>query len=220
MSGSAISVLVADDHAPTRLEVRMALEADRRFRVCGDVADAAAAVSEAMRLRPDICLLDVRMPGGGLAAAVELRARLPLTKLVMLTVSDADEDLRKALRAGVAGYLLKGMNLARLPHALYDVYFGKPAMPRELVGRLMDDLRDPLRLRRQVVVQHPGAQPLTAREWQILEMLAEGLSTKEIARVLTLSASAVRVHTSNIVKKVGARDRDEAIRRFRESTGD
>lgn len=219
MSASAISVLIADDHAPTRLEVRLALEADPRFRICREVADAAAAVYEAVRLRPDICLLDVQMPGGGLAAVAELRARLPLTKLVMLTVSDTDEDLRKALQGGVAGYLLKGMNLARLPHALYDVYLGKPAMPRELVGRLMDDARELVRLRRRVLDQHLGAQPLTAREWQVLEMLAEGLSTKEIARELNISASVVRVHTSTVVKKLGVQNRLEAVQRFREGTG-
>ena len=88
-----LRVLVADDHAPTRDDVRRALDADGRFNICSEVADAAEAVQAALRKQPDICLLDVRMPGSGLAAAWEIAARLPRVKIVMLTVSDEDTDL-------------------------------------------------------------------------------------------------------------------------------
>ena len=133
-----LRVLVADDHAPTRDDVRRALDADERFNICSEVADAAEAVQAAMRKQPDICLLDIRMPGSGLAAAWEIAARLPRVKIVMLTVSDEDTDLFTALRAGADGYLLKNMNMRRLPDALLGVFAGEAAMPRELVARVLE----------------------------------------------------------------------------------
>ena len=109
-------------------------KANERFDVCASAADAAEAVQGAVRERPDICLLDIRMPGSGLAAAWEIAARLPRAKIVMLTVSDEDDDLFAALRAGADGYLLKTMNLQRLPDALAGVCSGEAAMPRALVA--------------------------------------------------------------------------------------
>ena len=125
-----LRVLIADDHLPTREDVREALENDARFTVCAAVADAPEAVRAALRERPDVCLIDVRMPGSGLAAAWEIAARLPQTKIVILTISDGGNDLFAALRAGAVGYLLKTMNLERLPAALHGVYYGEAAMPR------------------------------------------------------------------------------------------
>ncbi|HSL63620.1 MAG TPA: response regulator transcription factor, partial [Gaiellaceae bacterium] len=100
-------VLLADDHPPTREDIRRTLESDGRFEVCAVAADAAGAVDAATRERPDLCVLDIRMPGNGIAAAWEITARLPETKVVMLTVSRDDDDLLAALRAGASGYLLK-----------------------------------------------------------------------------------------------------------------
>jgi len=119
-----LRVLIADDHAPTRQDVRRALEDDERFSVCAVVADAVEAVQAALRERPDVCLLDIQMPGSGLAAAWEIASRLPRTRIVMLTVSDEDNNLFAALRAGAAGYLLKTMNLKRLPDELHGVCAG------------------------------------------------------------------------------------------------
>jgi len=113
-----VRVLVADDHGPTRADVCRALCGDEQFEVCAAVGDAAAAVEAAVRERPGICLLDIRMPGGGLSAAWEIGARVPQARIVMLTVSEAETDLFAALRAGAAGYLLKTMDLNRLPAAL------------------------------------------------------------------------------------------------------
>ena len=111
-------MLIADDHAPSRDDIQRALEGDDRFGICASVADAAEAIQAAVRELPDICLLDVRMPGSGLAAVWEIAARLPNAKIVMLTVSDDDDDLFAALRAGADGYLLKTMNLQGLPEVL------------------------------------------------------------------------------------------------------
>ena len=102
-----LRVLIADDHEPTRDDVRRALEGDEMFDICAVVADAAQAVRAAVCQQPDVCLLDVRMPGSGVAAAWEIAARLPDTKIVMLTVSDDDADLFAALQAGADGYLLE-----------------------------------------------------------------------------------------------------------------
>jgi DNA-binding NarL/FixJ family response regulator len=210
-------VLIADDHAPSRDDIRRALEGDNRFGICASVADAAEAIQAAVRERPDICLLDIRMPGSGLAAAWEIAARLPQVKIVMLTVSDDDADLFAALRAGADGYLLKTMNLQRLPDALDGVHSGEAAMPGQLVTRVLERFRgrEP-RWRQPIPVADTRfGERLTSREWEVLGLLAHGLSTSGIARKLVLSASAVRVHIAAIVRKLGVPDRAAAVELFR-----
>jgi DNA-binding NarL/FixJ family response regulator len=132
-----VRVLVADDHEPTRKDVMSALKRDGRFDVCAEAADAAAAVARAMEQQPDLVLLDIRMPGSGLRALWEISARLPSTRIVMLTVSEEDSDLFAALRAGAHGYLLKDIDPRRLPEALFDVHSGNSAIPRPLVSRML-----------------------------------------------------------------------------------
>jgi len=201
-----IRVLVADDHAPTRSDVREILEADPRFSVVAEAADAAAAVERAVNERPDVCLLDVNMPGSGVGAAWEISARLPEARIVMLTVSREDQHLFAALRAGASGYLLKDMDAARLPHALSDVLEGKAALPRDLTARLVDEFRDRGPRRRKALAEGTYAT-LTSREWQVLDLLRQELTTAEIARRLTLSPVTVRTHVNNILKKVRAPNR-------------
>jgi DNA-binding NarL/FixJ family response regulator len=212
-----LRVLIADDHAPTRDDVCRALESEQRFDVCASAADAAGAVQGAVRERPDICLLDVRMPGGGLAAAWEIAARLPRAKIVMLTVSGEDEDLFAALRAGADGYLLKTMNLQRLPDALAGVCRGEAAMPPTLVARVLERFHGRQPRWRHPVGSGSAGQRLTSREWEVLELLAQERSTAEIAQRLVLSASAVRVHISSIVRKLQVADRAAATELFRRS---
>jgi DNA-binding NarL/FixJ family response regulator len=211
-----LRVLLADDHAPTRDDVRRALT-DGGLVVCAEAADAAHAVQKALQTKPDICLLDVRMPGGGVAAAWEIAARLPTTKIVMLTVSDGDGDLFRALRAGAVSYLLKDVDFETLPQALREVAEGKAAIPPALVARMVMQFHssDP-RFRTTEVGAELGPR-LTSREWDVLAGLAEGLSTRDIARRLQLKPSGVRAHISAIVQKLGVADRDEAIAFFRET---
>jgi len=213
-----LRVLVADDHAPTRHDVRRALAADDRFDVCSEVADAAAAVQAAVHKRPDICLLDIRMPGGGLAAAWEIAARLPLVKIVMLTISDDDTDLFAALRAGADGYLLKTMNMRRLPDALHGVFLGEAAMPRALVARVLERFhgREP---RWRPLAAGISRSRLTSREWEVLALLARRYTTAEIADSLVLSPSAIRAHITSIVRKLQVADRTEAAALFRDGSG-
>jgi DNA-binding NarL/FixJ family response regulator len=218
-STQALRVLIADDHAPTRDDVRRAL-ANGGLVVCAEAADAARAVQQALATKPDICLLDVRMPGGGVAAAWEIAARLPTTKVVMLTVSDEDGDLFRALRAGAVSYLVKDLDLGTLPQTLLDVAGGKAAIPPELVARMVTQFHsnDP-RFRTTEIGAEFGPR-LTSREWDVLAGLAEGLSTREIGRRLQLKPSGVRAHISAVVQKLGVADRQEAVAMFRRTTGE
>jgi two-component system, NarL family, nitrate/nitrite response regulator NarL len=206
-------VLVADDHAPTREDIREAVEADPRFTVVATAADAADAVQAAMRERPDVALLDMRMPGSGAAAAWEITARLPATRAVMLTVSRSDDDLFAALRAGVSGYLLKDMPFDRLGDELALVLDGRIALPPELVTRLVDEFRDSAPRRRALLGQSAGVQ-LTSREWQVLDLLRQGLTTSDIARRLFVSPATVRSHVAAVLRKLRVPDRESAIRLF------
>jgi DNA-binding NarL/FixJ family response regulator len=202
-------VLVADDHVRTRAEVRRALEESGRFEVCADVADAPTAVEAARRERPDICLLDIKMPGNGIAATAQIKAELPDTAIVMLTVSRADNDLFDALRAGAKGYLLKGINEDELADALERVLSGQASLPGTLVARLIDEFRDRERFR--VNLPEERSVLLTAREWDVLELMRTGASTLEIAERLFISATTVRSHVSAILRKLEVSDRSSAI---------
>jgi DNA-binding NarL/FixJ family response regulator len=202
-----LRVLIADDHAPTRASVRSILEEDGRFVVCAEAADAPNAVLASVREQPDLCLLDIRMPGSGIAAAWEISARLPDSNLVMLTVSEDDSDLFAALRAGASGYLLKDMDPARLPHALWDVANGNAALPRPLLSRVLGHFRDPSAKRRSPVAA--DGPRLTSREWEVLELLRAGLDTARIARRLALTHATVRSHRARIMQKLRAVDAEE-----------
>ncbi len=137
----APTVVIADDHPVIRLGVRMALMRGG-FAVVAEAADADGAVSAVLRERPDVCLLDVNMPGGGIAAASKVAEKSPATSIVMLTVSDSAEDVLAALRAGAIGYLPKDTRPDRLPAALCGVLKGEAALPRALVGVVLHRFRD------------------------------------------------------------------------------
>jgi DNA-binding NarL/FixJ family response regulator len=139
-------VVVADDHELLRLSLVDELEAVG-FEVCAQASAAPEAVEAALRERPDLCILDVGMPGGGLVAAAEIRSSLPATRVVMFTVSESEDDFLEAVRAGVSGYLLKSMDPRRLPYALWDVVAGIPAFPRRFVPLLVLAARESLSAR-------------------------------------------------------------------------
>jgi DNA-binding NarL/FixJ family response regulator len=212
-------VLIADDHAPTRADVRRVLDHDERFEVCAEAADAAAAVQAALREKPDICLLDLGMPGNGLAAVWEIAARMPETKIVILTVSDQEANLFAALRAGASGYLPKTMNLARLPDTLDGVCNGEAAMPRKLMTHVLQRYRRREPRWRQTIGAGQAQRRLTSREWEVLDLLAQGQSTSEIAERLVISPTAVRVHIASVVHKLKVPDRAAAVELFRRRSG-
>ena len=202
-------MLIADDHSLARAGVRQTL-AEAGFDVVAEAADGPGAVEAAERERPDLCLLDVHMPGGGIRAASEILERVPDTAVVMLTVSRNDEDLFDALRAGAAGYLLKDTDPARLPHALRGVLAGEAAVPRTLVSRVIDEFRTHGRRRRVPLPGRRGIE-LSSREWEVLDMLREGQTTADIARRLFVSPVTVRRHVSAILRKLDVPDRRAAV---------
>ena len=205
----AIRVLVADDHPPTRAGVRVALEGNG-FDVCAEVGDADSAIESARAELPDVCLLDINMPGDGIRAAEVISREFPDTAVVMLTVSRADDDLFDALRAGASGYLLKDIDPARLPLALRGVLEGEAALPRHLVALLIEEFRERRRRRRIPRRGRRGAE-LTDREWEVLELMRHGASTEEIAARLFISPVTVRTHVSAILRKLHVPTREAAI---------
>jgi DNA-binding NarL/FixJ family response regulator len=208
------TILLADDHPPTRAGVRSALEATG-FDVVADVPDAASAVDAAVALRPDVALLDVHMPGSGIWAAREITARLPDTAIVMLTISRNDDDLFDALRAGASGYLLKDMNPGRLGAALEGVLAGEAALPRSLTARVIEEFRG--RGKRRLPFTGDRGVALTSREWEVLDLMQDGLSTAEIAERLFVSRVTVRRHVSGILRKLQVGSREEALKQLAEA---
>ena len=204
-----VRVVVADDHAAARAGVRAALETGP-FEVVGEAHDAPTAVAAALEHRPDVCLFDIHMPGGGVAAAGQVAASLPGTAIVMLTVSRNDDDFFDALRAGAHGYLLKDMDPVRLPAALHGVLAGEAALPRALAARLVDRFRGH-EVHRVPIVGSRCAM-LTSREWEILDLLRDGLSTRQIAERLFLAQATVRSHVASILRKLKVPDRKAAVR--------
>jgi DNA-binding NarL/FixJ family response regulator len=205
-----IRVLVADDHPPTRAGVRLALERGGSFEVCAEAPDTEGAIVAAREHRPDVCLLDINMPGDGIKAAEVIAHELPDTAVVMLTVSRTDSDLFDALRAGASGYLLKDIDPARLPLALMGVLEGEAALPRRLVALLIEEFRERKRRRRIPLVGRRSVE-LTDREWEVLELMREGCSTDEIAARLFISPVTVRTHVSAILRKLHVSTREAAV---------
>lgn len=205
----APTIVIADDHPAIRLGVRMALMRGG-FEVVGEAADCDGAVKAVVRERPDVCLLDVRMPGGGIEAAKRVAQEAPATSVVMLTVSNRTDDVLAALRAGAVGYLPKDTSPERLPAAICGVLKGEAALPRALVGLVLNEFRD-----YTAVAEAPvrvGGVELTARESEILRMLRSGLTTAEVSTTLSLSPVTVRRHISSGVAKLGVADRGAAVR--------
>lgn len=208
MTASQTRVLIADEQAATRAGIRAVLE-DEGFTICSEATNAQGAVETAVRERPHIALLDVDIPGSGIAAAEQIATRVPETAVVMLTASTVDADLFDSLRAGAAGYLLKGTDPARLSHALRGVLAGEAAIPRTLVTRIIAEFGE--RTQRRLELTRRGIE-LTPREWEVLELLREGLTTGRMAERLFVSPVTVRRHVSTLLRKLEAPDREAAVR--------
>lgn len=208
----SIRVVIADDHVRMRGRIRAALD-EGGCVVCGEAATAEEAVSLVSKHQPDVALLDIHMPGNGIQAAREITRVAPGVAVVMLTQSAEDEDLFDSLRAGASGYLLKDTEPTRLGDMLRGVLAGEAAMPARLVARIMDEFRAPAK--RRLGRTTAAATKLSAREWEVMQLLGEGLSTEEVARRLYLSATTVRVHVSTVLKKLRVKDRESAFKLLR-----
>ena len=210
MTDERVTVVLADDHPPTRAGVRLVLEG-AGFIVVAEVADADAAVEATLRHRPSLCMLDLSMPGGGMSAVSRIHDQAPETKIVILTISLNDSDLFGALLAGASGYLLKDISADRLPPALRAVLEGEVTLPRSLEGRLIEEFRSHELGSRHRSRFRPGSR-LTSREWEVLGLIAEHLPTTVVAQRLGISEVTVRRHISSAVHKLGAADREGAVK--------
>ncbi len=208
-TADVVRIVIADDHVPTRASIRRVLEGDG-FKVCGEASTAEACVEEVRRTAPDLALVDIRMPGNGIRAVADIVSEMPNVKVVMLTVSRSDEDLFQCLLSGASGYLLKDTPPSRLPTILRSVLNGEHALPRALVSRVVEEFRRRGRAERRPRLGKHGAS-LSEQEWEVLEDLARGATTAEIARRLFIAPVTVRSHISSIVRKLGVRDRAAAV---------
>ena len=212
MNEKPIRLVMADDNARMRAQVRAALEAGG-CEVLAEGASAEEAVELVLQHRPDVALLDIHMPGNGIQAAQQISRGAPQTAIVMLTQSKEDDDLFDSLRAGATGYLLKGADPTTLADSLRGVLAGEAAMPPQLVTRIMQEFRGPSR--RRFLRKSAAADKLSAREWEVMEMLSQGHSTEEVAGRLFVSPTTVRVHVSSVLRKLRVKDRESAFRLLR-----
>jgi len=206
-------VLVAGHDSATINGIRMALE-EEGIVLCGRVASAGELIDAVTRLEPDVCLVDVDIPGGGLVAAAEMRAWSSSVAVIMLASDLNEEDFLKAMAVGAIGYLPKSISAERLPAVVRAVLLGEPAIPRPLVAVLMNRLRGG-GAKRHLVVRDGRGVDLTSREWEVLDCMREGLSTREIAVKLVIADVTVRRHIGAVLKKLQVQSRREALELLR-----
>jgi DNA-binding NarL/FixJ family response regulator len=207
-----LRVLLADDHAQFRAMIADTLEEAGIF-VCAQAPSGDAAVELAVQLRPDVALLDIRMPGSGIAAARRITAEAPETRVLMLTVSAESEDVLDALQAGAQGYVLKGAPPEEIVAAVHAVHAGAAVLTPAIAPTVVDEVR---RSRGRHLRSASGESvQLTEREWHILEQLERGEGTGTIASNLYVAPVTVRTHIAALMKKLGVHDRAAAVSLFR-----
>jgi two-component system, NarL family, response regulator LiaR len=201
--GAPIRVLLVDDHAVVREGLRTFLQLQEDVEVVGEAGDGEAALAEAERLTPDVILMDLVMPRlDGVGAMRELRRRLPASRVIVLTSFADDDRLLPAIQAGAAGYLLKNVQPQELARAVRAAHAGEALLDPSVAARLVE-----------AIAQPPGEAPrerLTAREREVLDLIARGLSNKRIARELELSEKTVKTHVGHVLSKLGVTDRTQA----------
>ena len=207
--------MLVDDHGVVRAAIVQALDAPD-LEVVAEASTAEEAFVRALEQRPDVLLVDIDLPGAsGLHLLRDLAPRLPDTRIVLLTVSTDQRDVTEAIRLGAAGYLTKDMNPDALLRAVRGVLQGDLAMPRRLAATTMRELADAAR-RRPGEGRTEGGSALTLREDEILRMLADGLTDREIGEALSISTRTVESHVGNILRKLNARNRADAARKYAE----
>ncbi|PBB67577.1 DNA-binding response regulator [Mesorhizobium sp. WSM4312] len=211
----AIRIAIVDDHPLFREGVTRSLSEIGGFEIVGEGATAQDAERIASTVQPDILLLDISMPGGGLSAVASILADHPAQKIVMLTVSETNADVTTALNAGVQGYILKGVGSRALADILRNVAAGEGYLTPTLSARLLSDLQSP----QSADGVADRLRQLTERQAEILRLVAEGLSNKEVALRLELQEKTVKHHMTGVLSKLNVRNRTEAalmVREFRD----
>jgi len=206
--------MLVEDHALVRAAVRQAITAPD-VEMVAEAATAEDALPLALQARPDVMLVDIDLPGmDGVDLVRELAPRLPDTRIVMLTVSSADHHLIDAMRYGAAGYLTKDVAPDALLRSVRSAHAGELAMPRRLAARLVHRFVETSR--RSATTDDPALASLSGREIEVLRLLADGLTDREIGEALTISPRTVETHVSSILHKLGTRNRAEAAQRYHE----
>lgn len=211
-----LRVMLVDDHALVRAAIRQAITA-ADVETVAEAATAEEALHLAPQLLPDVLLVDIDLPGmNGLHLVRELATRLPDTRIVILTVSTSERDLLDAMRYGASGYVTKDISPEALLRTVRGVHAGELAIPRRMAARLVGRLLA-TSVHAPVLGDDPAMATLSAREQEVLRLLADGLTDRAIADALTISPRTVESHVGSILGKLGVRNRADAARRYRES---
>jgi len=206
MTADQIRIIVVDDHPMFREGVARTLSSETDIDVVGEGVSTDDAIELTEDLLPDIALLDISMPGNGIAAARKISSSYPVVKIVMLTASENDEDVIAALEAGACAYILKGVNGGDLVRIVRNVHGGESYIAPDLAARLIVETQK----RKSQDLSSDPLSELTARELQILERVATGLQNKEIAAELAIQEKTVKHYMTNILQKLQVRNRVEA----------
>jgi two-component system, NarL family, nitrate/nitrite response regulator NarL len=210
----SLRIVLADDHPIFRDGLVRSMQ-ESGFEIVGAAGTADEAVALTERHAPDVALLDISMPGGGIAAVGRIRAAAPATRIVMLTVSENEHDVAEALRAGAIGYVLKGVSARELAEIVAGIARGEAHVSPALAARILGEMQTPLR--------RPERKPidsLTRREEDILRRVARGMSNREVAEALAIQEKTVKHYMTSILEKLHARNRVEATLKAREAWGE
>lgn len=203
-----IRIMIVDDHPIVREGLAAVLKRDEDFEVIGEAADGRAAVKRALSLKPDIVLMDLRMPElGGVEAMKEIRQAAPDIRFLVLTTYDTDEHIVGALEAGASGYLLKDAPREELFNAIRTVFRGDALLQPRVAARLLQHMTG----QTQRAAVNDGEEDLSPREIEVLQLVARGYANKEIAARLTITEATVKTHLAHIFQKLGVNDRTEAV---------
>ncbi len=206
----AIRVLIVDDHELFRKGLQMVLEAEADIDVIGEASDGNEAIEKAEEHRPDVVLMDVRMPKrSGIEATRSIKDTLPSTKILMLTISDEEADLYEAIKAGASGYLLKEISIEEVASAVRQVQAGQSLISPSMASKLLNEFAAMVK-RRDERTQVPGPR-LTERELEVLKLVAKGMNNRDIGQELFISENTVKNHVRNILEKLHLHSRMEAV---------
>src|SRR5712692_5626859 len=202
-SPEPIRTLIVDDHALFRRGLEIVLVTEQDIEVVGEASDGAEAVQKASESLPDVVLMDVRMPrSGGIEACREIKEVAPSARIIILTMSDEEEDLFEAIKAGASGYLLKDIPLDDVAEAVRSVYGGQSLINPSMAGKLLTEFASLARRDTEEPPRQVPAPKLTDREMQVLRLVARGMNNRDIAKELYISDNTVKNHVRNILEKL------------------
>ena len=210
LDAEPIRIMIVDDHELFRRGIGMVLEKEPDIELVGEASDGTDAVKIAIETMPDVVLMDVRMPrGSGIEATQQIKAALPTTKIMMLTISDEEGDLYDAIKAGASGYLLKDVPTDEVPAAIRAVHAGQSMISPSMASKLMQEFASMAKKGDEKPV---AAQPrLTDREMEVLRLVAKGRNNRDIAKELFISENTVKNHIRNILEKLHLHSRMQAV---------